>query len=256
MTATNTTHSPSVAGKKGSSLISNEKFRQIYAALLQCETLDQRLRSSPQSASSYESWIGCKASSAAVAACLRRGDTVVATPRGLLANYLHLGSLGGAGKKRSPREQLAAANADAFAHKLKKRRGVAAVFAPTPQPGFMHELFAPAAKQFLPVLYIFEAGGTTPPAELCHGIPVIRVDASDTVAAYRVAYESIFRARDGGGPTIIECAPWTGDPESSNPLLKLENYLTARKLFRPHWKRTLETKYSATIEKTMASLQP
>lgn len=255
MTATKTTHSPSVAGKKGFSLISDEKFRQLYTALLQCEMLDQRLRSSPQPASGYKPWNGCKASSAAVAACLRRGDTVLPTARGLLANYLHSGSLTSAGKNRNPQKQFAAANEDALAHKLKKRRNITAVFASTLQPARMCEILTPAAKQSLPVLYIFEAGATSP-AELSHGIPVIRVDASDTVAAYRVAYESISRARDGGGPTILECAPWPGDPQSHDPLQKLENYLAARKLFRANWKRSLETKYSATLEKAMAPLQP
>src|SRR6185437_10067912 len=96
-----------------------------------------------------------------------------------------------------------------------------AVFAATPQPALMREVFTAAAKQSLPVLYIFEASKTSL-AELSHGIPVIRVDASDTVAAYRVAYESISRARGGGGPTILECAPWPGDPQSHDPLQKLE----------------------------------
>lgn len=246
MTATKTTHSPSVAGKKGFSLISDQKFRQLYAALLQCEILGQR-----RPASGYEPWNGCKASSAAVAACLGRGDTVIPTPRGLLASYLHSGTtcvqIG-----QTPRAQLAAANEDALAHKLKKRGKITAVFAATPQPALTREVFAPAAKQSLPVLYIFEAGKTSL-AELSHGIPVIRVDASDTVAAYRVAYESISRARDGGGPTILECAPWPGDPQSRDPLQKLESYLAARKLFRPQWKRTLEAKYSVAIETAITS---
>lgn len=254
MTGIKTTSAPSVAGKKGFSLISDEKFRQLYAALLQCEMLDQRLRILSQSASCYEPWNGRKASSAAVSACLRRGDTVISTPRGVLAMYLCSGSFSCADKSRSPQEQLAAANKDALAHRLKKRGNVTAVFAPTPQPALMHELFTPAAKQSLPVLYIFE--GATPPVEFCQGIPVIRVEASDTVAAYRVAYESITRAREGGGPTIIECASRQGNPQTSDPLLKLEHYLANRKLFRPHWKRTLETKYSVILNQRVSSLTP
>lgn len=253
MTGNTSTHSPSVAGKKGFSLISNEKFRQLYADLLQCEMLDQRLRSLAPSASGYEQWSGCKASSAALAACLRRGDSVAPTPRGMMAQYLHTGSLNCAEKARSPHEQLVAANQDALSLKLKKRRNVTAVFAPTPQPACMREIFTPASKQSLPVLYIFE-GGTPPPA-LCHGIPVIRVDSSDTVAAYRVAYESITRAREGGGPTIIECAPWPAD-DHPDPLLKLERYLAAKKLFRPHWKRELELKFSDATSHGISSLIP
>lgn len=254
MTGNTSTHSPSVAGKKGFSLISNEKFRQLYAALLQCELLDRRLRSLPRPSSSYEQWSGCKASSAAVAACLRRGDTVIPTPRGVLAMYLHTGRLTCADKTRSPQEQLAAANEDALSHKLKKRGNITAVFAPTPQPACVREIFTPAAKHSLPALYIFESEAPSP--ELCHGIPVISVDASDTVAAYRVAYESITRAREGGGPTIIECASWPGDTLASNPLLKLEHYLAARKLFRPNWKRRLEEKYSDALNQSVISLTP
>ena len=252
MTGNTSAHSPSVAGKKGFSLISDEKFQRLYGALLQCEMLDQRLGAMPQPACNYESWTGRKASSAALTACLRRGDTLLSTPRGLLANYLHLGSLICAEKDRSALEQLAAANQDALAHKLKERGSISAVFAATPQPALMREIFTPAAKQSLPVLYILEGG--TPRAELCHGIPVIRVDASDTVAAYRVIYESTTRAREGGGPTIIECSPWPGDPQASHPLLKLEKYLASRKLFRPSWKRRLEQKYAGEIDNAVKSI--
>lgn len=176
------------------------------------------------------------------------------TARGLLANYLHSGSLTGVEKNCNSQVQLAAANEDAAAHKLKKRGNITAVFAATPRPVLMREVFTLSAKQSLPVLYILEGG--TPPAEFCHGIPVIRVDASDTVAAYRVAYESTTRAREGGGPTIIECASWPGDHQASDPLMKLENYLAARKLFRPHWKRSLEIKFLDVLNRGVGSLTP
>ena len=169
-----------------------------------------------------------------------------------MAKYLHTGSFDCAEKPRSLQEQLAAANQDALSHKLKKRGNVTAAFTPTPQPACMRELFTAASKQSLPVLYIFEGG--TPPPEHCYGIPVIRVDASDAVAAYRVTYESITRAREGGGPTIIECAPWPGDPQPSDPLVKLENYLSGRKLFSSQWKRQLEQKYAVEIDQAVKSI--
>ena len=40
-----------------------------------------------------------------------------------------------------------------------------------------------------------------------NGIPAIAVDASDAVAIYRVACEAIARARQGRGPTLVECVP-------------------------------------------------
>ena len=38
-----------------------------------------------------------------------------------------------------------------------------------------------------------------------YGFPGIIVDGSDVVAVWRVAQESIHRARNGAGPTLIDC---------------------------------------------------
>lgn len=242
MTKDKTRQSPALAGKRGFSLISDEKFRQLYAALLQCEMLDQRLRST----SGYEPWTGREAASAAVFACLRRGDSIAPTPRGLLAGYLHNGALAFANPSPRPAQQLATANQDALRHKLQCKGNVTAVFAPTAAPSSITKSLAYAAAQSLPLLYVLE--GATPPAEACHGIPVIRVDAFDAVALYRVACESITRAREGGGPTILECAVWPDDTDSSDPLGKLEQYLAAKQLFRPHLRRQLEKKFGASLD--------
>lgn len=239
MTATKTNRPPSVAGKKGFSLISDEKFRQLYAALLQCRMLDTRLSATP----GHDAWLGREASSAAVSCCLRRADTIITAPRAALASYLHTGSLP-ASPRTSDSAHFPAATEAALRHKVENRGGLAVLFTRLVKPASMREAFAAAAKQSLPVLYILE--GATPSPEISSGIPVIRVDASDTVALYRVAFESIARARDGVGPTILECAAWPDDPEP-DPLLKLERYLAAKKLFRPHWKHSLEKKYAAAI---------
>jgi TPP-dependent pyruvate/acetoin dehydrogenase alpha subunit len=243
MTATKPNRPPSVAGKKGFSLISDEKFRQLYAALLQCRMLDTRLSATP----GYDCWSGREAASAAVSCCLRRSDTVISTPRAALACYLHTGLLSASPSAPEPVTHFTAATEVALRHKAEKRGGLAVLFTGLAKPASMREAFAAAAKQSLPVLYIVE--GPTPSVEISSGIPAIRVDASDAVALYRVAYESITRARDAGGPTILECAAWPSDPEP-NPLLKLERYLAAKKLFRPHWKHSLEKKYAAVIADT------
>ena len=41
-----------------------------------------------------------------------------------------------------------------------------------------------------------------------HGVPGMPVDADDAVAIYRVAQESIGRARIGGGAALMECVPF------------------------------------------------
>lgn len=246
MTKSKISQAPSVTGKKGFSLISNEKFRQLYAALFQCRILSERLRATP----GCDTWPGCEAPSAAVLCCLRCGDTVIPTKHAMLANYLDSGSPDShpgqqgllAGNHAlplhsGPASQFAAATQAALRLKRENRSGLVVLFTGLATPAVMRKAFAGAARQSLPVLYVLEGG--TPSAEISSGIPVIRVDAYDAVALYRVVFESSARAREGTGPTIIECAAWPADAEP-DPLLKLEHYLAAKKLFRPQWKRTLE----------------
>ncbi|MGA7109837.1 MAG: thiamine pyrophosphate-dependent enzyme, partial [Terracidiphilus sp.] len=72
---------------------------------------------------------------------------------------------------------------------------------------------------------------------LAFGVPVITVDGCDVRAVYRVAGESIFRARHRRGPTLIECIvpPSAGSlavdgrqPGVVDPILNMESYLTER----------------------------
>jgi TPP-dependent pyruvate/acetoin dehydrogenase alpha subunit len=250
MTGDTTAHSARVAGKKGFSLISDEKFRELYAALLLCIVLDERLPAS----SGYKRWTGREAASAGVVACLHAGDSVTATARGVLAGYLHNGSLFPArGAGAASRTGLAAATGDALRHKVENMGNVAVLFADEGEPGRMRETLARAAAQSLPVFYILNSGGRL--AEVCGNVPVIRVDGSDAVAVYRVAHESITRARHGGGPTIMECAAWPDD-RAPDPLLKLERYLAGRKLFTNHWKRRLERKYAESLDQALGTTGP
>ncbi len=60
------------------------------------------------------------------------------------------------------------------------------------------------------------------------GIPVIRVDACDAIAAYRVATEAAYTARLGRGATILEAVTvhmGHGSLDSNEPLAVLETYM-------------------------------
>jgi TPP-dependent pyruvate/acetoin dehydrogenase alpha subunit len=245
-TGTKAAQAARVAGKNGFSLISDEKFRELYAALLQCRMLDQRLRTGR----GYERWIGREACTAGVIACLRSGDSVTPSPRGLLAGYLQGGSLMLARARASAvSAHLAAATGDGLRHKLERQGNAAVVFAGVGDPDRMREIFAAAAYSSLPVLYVLENG--QPLAEICEGLPVIRVDSADAVAVYRVAHESITRAREGGGPTIIECAVWQDKGATQDSLARLEHYLSGKKLFRQNWKLRLEKKYGKVLDEAV-----
>ena len=45
-----------------------------------------------------------------------------------------------------------------------------------------------------------------------HGIPGIRLDGNDVIAVYRATVEAVHRARNGNGPTLLECRTyrWRG----------------------------------------------
>ena len=78
-----------------------------------------------------------------------------------------------------------------------------------------------AAKHELPVVFVALPAPRTQPAKpgtvgalaLGCGVPGIAVDAEDAVAIYRVAQESIGRARAGGGPALIDCVPFAIEGE-------------------------------------------
>ena len=242
MTGIKTTQPARVAGKNGFSLISDEKFRELYGALLQCRMLDDRLPARP----AYERWAGREAGTAGVIACLRPGDSVTPAPRSVLASYLQNASLP-LRRLALPTaiEPVAVATGEALRHKLENLGNIAVVFASADEADRAYDVFSTAAGSSLPVLYVLE--GNAPLKEVRGNPPVIRVDGSDAVAVYRVAHESIARARGGGGPTIIECAAWPSGVEPQDPLAKLEHYLADKKLFRQAWKHRLEKKYSKAL---------
>lgn len=62
-------------------------------------------------------------------------------------------------------------------------------------------------------------------------VPGITVDGNDVVAVYRVAEESVRRAREGHGPTLIDCKI---DP-ARDPLTFMEGYLKKRDLWSDKW---------------------
>jgi TPP-dependent pyruvate/acetoin dehydrogenase alpha subunit len=90
------------------------------------------------------------------------------------------------------------------------------------------------------------------PEALASGVPVITVDGNDAQAVYRVSSESIFRARQRRGPTLIECiAPITTSlngqpvqdrrqPAIADPILTMEAYLAEKGIPTPALQREID----------------
>jgi TPP-dependent pyruvate/acetoin dehydrogenase alpha subunit len=106
-----------------------------------------------------------------------------------------------------------------------------------------------AAAQDLPVIFVVlpgtkKDGKTKAKAEvsgIAHrcGVPGIAVDASDVVALYRVAQESMGRLRGGGGPVVIEGIPFhvQGRPKSdgADPVAQMQGALLQRQVGTDAW---------------------
>jgi hypothetical protein len=66
-------------------------------------------------------------------------------------------------------------------------------------------------------------------------LPVLTVDGEDAVAVYRVMQESVLRARQGGGPSVLWAVMTpvrsvATMPGSRKPIARLRSYLAARKI--------------------------
>jgi len=258
-----------VAGKNGHSLISSRKFRDLYAALLRCEMLEERVAS--LSAKGTQSAI---AAGVSLTLDLEREDTVVLTPRTLAAGLVkgvpvHAllncsnGAYGSAftfgdvnafkPASSAVSAQAGLATGAALANKIANNRKIALAFM---ERGIAtlkdcKEALELASKHKLPVLYVVHADLNhndekflTQLAEL---LPVITVEAQDVIAIYRVAQESIARARDGG-PTLIVCAPCDPETNSANAVANMERYLIGKKLFETRWKDEATLQFNAELD--------
>jgi pyruvate dehydrogenase E1 component alpha subunit len=178
---------------------------------------------------------------------------------------------------------LAVATSVALANKQKKKGNVVVAFGDkaTTTLGCWHEALELAANKSLPIIFVVEDNPWTDPASFeaneeeqdstagfdpggkarSNGFPIITVDANDVVAVYRVAYESVERARQGGGPVLVEGKPYrlysatkrraansAARRSKRDPLTHMERYLKTKRLFTPRWKDQLVHEFSQKLD--------
>ena len=102
---------------------------------------------------------------------------------------------------------------------------------------------------------------------LAYGMPGIQVDGNDILAVYSAAKEAIDRARNGGGPTMIECVTYrvmmhttADDPrryrsdeeveawQKKDPLPRFETYLSKKGILSDRNKTDLESQVLEEIQ--------
>jgi TPP-dependent pyruvate/acetoin dehydrogenase alpha subunit len=284
------------ASKNGFSLINDEKLKQIYSTMLKCRVLEEHLLSTRlNGASGRSSFLGQEACEVGVTIDLRPQDTIVPARRAFLARLIkgeplqsiytklfagHNGTSpsnhGGEGEAQTPTAsaQVKLGLEIAAASAREKKHDIVVLFGDgSGVQGYWLEALATAGSKRLPILFVMPATSarTKKQAELAEtslgslGFPAIPVDGNDAVAVYRVAYESITRIRQGGGPTLIHCTEVNHDtpassrngasnnhyPHNSNdPVIFMKAYLRRKGLFHEGWSRKLLTGYRAKLQST------
>ncbi len=202
---------PAAAGKHGAPLIAARTLRQLYHDLRHAR----------------------EAVFPAALLNLRAGDTVLTSSPGLLETI----SLP-RGVRAAAVEDFAAAVGVALEKKLRQKGGIVLMFATGRQPDA--RTLTLLARERLPLVAAMigkaAAAGSLRGDETRDEnlLPAIPVDQHDAVAIYRVAFESIQRARNGGGPTLIHCIPFhvNSRQQAQDPLAIMEHYLTGKGLLR------------------------
>jgi TPP-dependent pyruvate/acetoin dehydrogenase alpha subunit len=167
---------------------------------------------------------------------------------------------------------LGAAAAIEASHSRRKReadaddcqRGVAVVYvrrdelstsAWRPILSFASEAELPILFVVLPAAIRAKGGRLISPFAVKNGVPGIAVDGNDAVAIYRVAQESIGRARAGGGAALIECVDFAIDrttqtkTATEDAIAKLAEYMLSRRVVTQAWMN----RERKTFEKSVSS---
>jgi TPP-dependent pyruvate/acetoin dehydrogenase alpha subunit len=173
----------------------------------------------------------------------------------------------------------------ALAYKLQKKPNVVVALSGdgSTSLGFWHEALNFAGVQKLPIVFIVEnnfwAESVSTKLQTAvedfsikaqaYGFPGITVDGNDVVAVYRVCHEARERARQGYGPTLVECKTyrWYGHSEidpakyrrpeeveywkSRDPLPHMERYLRERDIWAEEWKRQWINEINKEIDKAV-----
>jgi TPP-dependent pyruvate/acetoin dehydrogenase alpha subunit len=254
------TAAPSI--QNGFSLISNEKLLQLYATMLKCRAIQERLRILVKENKlnvSLDAFLGQEAAAAGLTIDLLQDDTIAPHPGDIIPFFISglplqdlLRSLfRPVPPAPSAATRLKFASDAAMLNKLSNNKRIAiAISNESTSPGPWQEALASAVVHDLPMVFL--AWNHIPMKAKGHRLPAITVDGNDVVAVYRVASESIAHARMGNGPTLIECQPYILDP--GDPVLNMEKYLIRKGIFSEKFKNGIAAKFSRGLDAAAKSI--
>lgn len=243
------------AGDDGFSLISNDKLLQLYAAMLKCRLLDERLRAQANGTTPKGGTVaaaGHEATTVGAAFDLLPEDTFISAHCDLLPCLLQgvpletlLATASERSADRPQSDSLRLATHAASAHKRSKTGRVAVAILPSAAASVNRpqQALSFASLQNLP-LVVVSWRKSIPLQAKTRDFPAITVDGNDAVAVYRVASEAIAHARKGSGPTLIECVGW----KVTDPILNMENYLARKGMPTRNFTTRLAARFNRELD--------
>jgi pyruvate dehydrogenase E1 component alpha subunit len=268
---------PANGNGTSASASNGEVLRQLYLALLKCR-LVQEYAQRRLPAAGYDFALGHEAVVVGATFGLRPEDTITASSGNLAAllaggaplHYLlmqgdrsnscsyGLGTV--VASATLPGDPFNLGTGIALAHKIERKGNVVIALcaedSPSLEPWYEALKFAGAHK--LPILYVVKGAALAPSstgAQNAHledfsfmardyGFPGIIVDGGDVVAVWRVAQESLHRARNGAGPTLIDCRM----EASQDPVAHMQHYMRKRSVWDDRWKKQVSQQISREMK--------
>lgn len=274
----------SKAGLHENPLVPNKKLRQMYKAMAEARALDEHIavmQKGVKARRKIESTRGQEACRVSTAIDLQSGDLVSDSQPGVVIDLLFGAKLDSllertaafnAAKKHGTTsfqdtqsvrqlpwvddivDRLKMAMGAALSFKTLKHKNVVVAYVPHGELAKWQwrQVLGLASKLDLPIIFVVlpglmgEKNNTTNLSSKARswGLPGIPVDASDAVALYRVAQESLGRTRMDGGPVLIECiackAEGSKDTSPLDPLLQMKEFLVSRKVETEAWLQNAE----------------
>lgn len=240
-----------VSGKHGAPLISDQKLLDLYASVLRGWRSDRSQGHAPAQGLSSSDSVRYEAVFAALLQDLRRHDEPTRSP----ALDSH-----GAERAHFAAQQATLDIATGMAVALRRTRPGALVTAFALREELNETAFRQtlrfAAAEHLPILYVLLPSKSESRKHafdwsadaILEQVPCIPVDVHDAVALYRVTQESAVRARENGGPTLIDCRVVRLQPGDFDPVTRIEAHLERKGLFSARRKQQI----LAAIEKDLA----
>jgi TPP-dependent pyruvate/acetoin dehydrogenase alpha subunit len=275
-----TTALPQSTNGNGAPPSDGDIWRQLYLGLLKCRMAGEHVQRR-SSSTAYDFAIGLEAVVVGSVCGLRAEDTVTASSRNLAARIARGKSIKSVLQQGDtehscshglgciiaptclPADPFMLATGIALTHKIEQKRNVVVALCPEQSSSLdrWREALKFAGAHKLPILFVVGGAASSPSSSgtqnthledfsfMARGFdfPGIIVDGGDVVAVWRVAQESLHRARNGSGPTLIDCRM----ESPQDPLAHMEHYMRKRSVWDDDWKRqaakAIQTELAAAL---------